>query len=183
MSFWDLLFIAIGLAMDALAVAIGKGLAANGECKKICIITGLYFGSFQTFMPFLGFLCGETISHYITCVSKIVSLILLVLIGLNMIRETIRETDKEESASLSVKVMLPAAVATSIDAFAVGVTFAALEVNIIIAVLLIGFIAFLFSCIGVKIGSIFGSRFEKQSGILGGIILILIGIKIFVVGH
>lgn len=179
MSFWDLLFIAIGLAMDALAVAIGKGLAANGECKKICIITGLYFGSFQTFMPFLGFLCGETISHYITSVSKIVSLILLVLIGLNMIRET----DKEESASLSVKVMLPAAVATSIDAFAVGVTFAALEVNIIIAVLLIGFIAFLFSCIGVKIGSIFGSRFEKQSGILGGIILILIGIKIFVVGH
>ena len=178
MSFWDLLFIAIGLAMDALAVAIGKG-----ECKKICIITGLYFGSFQTFMPFLGFLCGETISHYITSVSKIVSLILLVLIGLNMIRETIRETDKEESASLSVKVMLPAAVATSIDAFAVGVTFAALEVNIIIAVLLIGFIAFLFSCIGVKIGSIFGSRFEKQSGILGGIILILIGIKIFVVGH
>ena len=134
-------------------------------------------------MPFLGFLCGETISHYITSVSKIVSLILLVLIGLNMIRETIRETDKEESASLSVKVMLPAAVATSIDAFAVGVTFAALEVNIIIAVLLIGFIAFLFSCIGVKIGSIFGSRFEKQSGILGGIILILIGIKIFVVGH
>lgn len=107
----------------------------------------------------------------------------MVLIGLNMIRETIRETDKEESASLSVKVMLPAAVATSIDAFAVGVTFAALEVNIIIAVLLIGFIAFLFSCIGVKIGSIFGSRFEKQSGILGGIILILIGIKIFVVGH
>lgn len=179
MSFWDLLFIAIGLAMDALAVAIGKGLAANGECKKICIITGLYFGSFQTFMPFLGFLCGETISHYITSVSKIVSLILLVLIGLNMIRET----DKEESASLSVKVMLPAAVATSIDAFAVGVTFATLEVNIIIAVLLIGFIAFLFSCIGVKIGSIFGSRFEKQSGILGGIILILIGIKIFVVGH
>lgn len=68
MSFWDLLFIAIGLAMDALAVAIGKGLAANGECKKICIITGLYFGSFQTFMPFLGFLCGETISHYITSV-------------------------------------------------------------------------------------------------------------------
>lgn len=116
-------------------------------------------------------------------VGQIVSLILLVLIGLNMIRETIRETDKEESASLSVKVMLPAAVATSIDAFAVGVTFAALEVNIIIAVLLIGFIAFLFSCIGVKIGSIFGSRFEKQSGILGGIILILIGIKIFVVGH
>ena len=93
MSFWDLLFIAIGLAMDALAVAIGKGLAANGECKKICIITGLYFGSFQTFMPFLGFLCGETISHYITSVSKIVSLILLVLIGLNMIRETIRETE------------------------------------------------------------------------------------------
>ncbi len=73
MSFWDLLFIAIGLAMDALAVAIGKGLAANGECKKICIITGLYFGSFQTFMPFLGFLCGETISHYINSVSKIVN--------------------------------------------------------------------------------------------------------------
>lgn len=79
MSFWDLLFIAIGLAMDALAVAIGKGLAANGECKKICIITGLYFGSFQTFMPFLGFLCGETISHYITSVSKIVILTTLII--------------------------------------------------------------------------------------------------------
>ncbi|MFR6446810.1 MAG: manganese efflux pump MntP family protein [Ruminococcus sp.] len=183
MSFWDLVFIAVGLAMDAFAVAIGKGLSAENNCKKVCVITGVYFGSFQALMPFLGYLCGETIRHYITSVSKIVSLVLLVFIGLNMIRETIKETDKKENSSLTVKVMLPVAIATSIDAFAVGVTFAALEVNIWSAILLIGITTFCLSCVGVKIGSLFGTRFEKKAGILGGIILILIGIKIFITGN
>ena len=100
-----------------------------------------------------------------------------------MIRETIKETDKKENSSLTVKVMLPAAIATSIDAFAIGVTFAALEVNIWSAILLIGITTFCLSCVGVKIGSLFGTRFEKKAGILGGIILILIGIKIFVTGN
>ena len=113
-------------------------------------------------MPLLGFLCGETVIQYIAPISRILSFILLTLIGLNMLRETIKETSTSNSASIAAKVMIPAAIATSIDAFAVGVTFAALKVNVAMAVLLIGCTAFLFSGVGVKIGSIFGDRMEKN---------------------
>ena len=168
----EMLLIAVGLAMDAFAVSVGKGLTIQGQCKKACIVTGLYFGGFQSIMPLLGFLCGETVIQYIAPISRILSFILLTLIGLNMLN----------SASIAAKVMIPAAIATSIDAFAVGVTFAALKVNVAMAVLLIGCTAFLFSGAGVKIGSIFGDRMEKKAGIIGGLILIAIGVKILVTG-
>ena len=178
----ELLLIAVGLAMDAFAVSVGKGLTIQGQCKKACIVTGLYFGGFQLIMPLLGFLCGETVIQYIAPISRILSFILLTLIGLNMLRETIKETSTLNSASIAAKVMIPAAIATSIDAFAVGVTFAALKVNVAMAVLLIGCTAFLFSGAGVKIGSIFSDRKEKNVVILGGLILIAIGVKILVTG-
>ncbi|MFR4987619.1 manganese efflux pump MntP family protein [Anaerotruncus colihominis] len=178
----ELLLIAVGLAMDAFAVSVGKGLAIQGQCKKACIVTGLYFGGFQSIMPLLGFLCGESFIQYIAPISRVLSFILLVLIGLNMLRETRKENSEIDTASISPAAMIPAAIATSIDAFAVGVTFAALKVNVLFAILLIGCTAFLFSSAGVKIGNIFGDRMEKQAGILGGFILVTIGVKILVAG-
>ncbi len=178
----EMLLVAVGLAMDAFAVSVGKGLTIQGQCKKACIVTGLYFGGFQLIMPLLGFLCGESFIHYIAPISRALSFILLVLIGLNMLRETLKENSETNSASIAPTVMIPAAIATSIDAFAVGVTFAALKVNVAMAVLLIGCTAFLFSGTGVKIGSIFGDRMEKKAGIIGGLILIAIGVKILVTG-
>ena len=106
----ELLLIAVGLAMDAFAVSVGKGLTIQGQCKKACIVTGLYFGGFQSIMPLLGFLCGETVIQYIAPISRILSFILLTLIGLNMLRETIKETSTPNSASIAAKVMIPAAI-------------------------------------------------------------------------
>lgn len=179
----ELFFIAVGLSMDAFAVSVCKGLSTQESRIKTGIITGAWFGGFQALMPFLGYLCGEGISRYITAVSKYVALILLSLIGINMIREAI--TGKGENADVSLRpdVMFPAAIATSIDAFAVGITLAALQVYILPAVLLIGCTTFFISWIGVWIGGIFGSRFEKQSAVLGGIILICIGLHIFAAGR
>lgn len=130
----------------------------------------------------LASICKESFIHYIAPISRALSFILLVLIGLNMLRETLKENSETNSASIAPTVMIPAAIATSIDAFAVGVTFAALQVNMIVAVSLIGSTAFLLSSVGVKIGNIFGNRMEKWAGILGGFILIAIGVKILVAG-
>lgn len=179
----ELLFIAIGLSMDAFAVSVCKGLSIQGKCRKASVITGAWFGSFQALMPFLGYLCGEGISRYITAISKYVALILLSLIGINMIREAISEQKENTDASISPKIMFPAAIATSIDAFAVGITFAALQVHIIPAILLIGCTTFFISCTGVHIGNIFGNRFEKQATIFGGGVLICIGLRIFIAGN
>lgn len=178
----DLFFIAIGLSMDAFAVSICKGLSIQGNCRKASIITGAWFGGFQALMPFLGYLCGEGISQYITAVSKYVALILLSLIGINMIREALKKEEENTDASLSPKIMFPAAVATSIDAFAVGITLAALQIHILPAILLIGCTTFFISCAGVHVGNIFGRRFEKQAAVFGGIVLICIGLRIFIVG-
>lgn len=176
----DIFFIAIGLSMDAFAVSICKGLCIQSNCHKASIITGACFGGFQALMPFLGYLCGEGISHYITAVSKYVALVLLALIGLNMIRESVKKQKESTDASLAPKIMFPAAIATSIDAFAVGITLAALQVYIVPAIMLIGCTTFIISCAGVHIGNIFGNKFEKQAAIFGGIVLIGIGIRIFV---
>ena len=105
----EMLLIAVGLAMDAFAVSVGKGLTIQGQCKKACIVTGLYFGGFQSIMPLLGFLCGETVIQYIAPISRILSFLLLTLIGLNMLRDTIKETYTSNSASIAAKVMIPAA--------------------------------------------------------------------------
>ena len=177
----ELFFIAIGLSMDAVAVSMCKGLSIQGNCTKARIVPGAGLGGFQAIMPFLGYLCGEGISRYITVVSKYVALILLSLIGINMIREAIKE-DEYADASLSPRVMFPAAIATSIDAFAVGITLAALQVHIIPAVVLIGCMTFFLSCAGVHIGNIFGNKYKKQAAIFGGIILICIGLRIYIAG-
>lgn len=178
----ELFFIAIGLSMDAFAVSVCKGLSTQGNCRKVSIITGAWFGVFQALMPFLGYLCGEGISRYITAVSKYVALIVLSLIGINMIREALKEQEECADASLSPKIMFPAAIATSIDAFAVGITLAALQVHIVPAVLLIGCTTFFISFAGVHVGNVFGNRFEKQAAIFGGVVLICIGLRIFIAG-
>lgn len=178
----ELFFIAVGLSMDAFAVSVCKGLSTQRNCRKASLVTGAWFGGFQALMPLLGYLCGEGISRYITAVSKYVALIVLSLIGINMIREAIKEQEEYADASLSPKIMLPTAIVTSIDAFAVGITLAALQVHIIPAIILIGCTTFFISFVGVHAGNIFGNRFEKQAAIFGGVVLICIGVRIFIAG-
>lgn len=180
MSFFELFVIAVGLSMDAFAVAVCKGLSVYKLEKKHIFLTGLWFGGFQGLMPLIGYLLGSTFESYITPVDHWVAFVLLGLIGVNMIKESF---DKKESCdsgdSFSVKAMLPMAVATSIDALAVGITFALLpDVNITAAVAFIGVITFILSCIGIKIGNVFGAKFKSKAEFAGGIILILMGTKI-----
>jgi len=182
MKLIDLLMIAVGLSMDAFAVSICKGLNAGKHFIKTGMTAGLYFGGFQALMPVLGYVCGEAIRQYITMASKYVALILLCLIGFNMIRESLTDGPEKANGSLSPAIMLPAAIATSIDAFAVGITLAALDVNILTSAMLIGSVTFLIAFAGVLIGLCFGSRLEKRADILGGLILILIGLRIFITG-
>lgn len=182
MGLIELMLVAVGLSMDAFAVSVCKGLNTKKRPLKTGIVAGLYFGGFQALMPAAGYICGGTMRQYIEAVSKYVALFLLCLIGINMIRENLKGESKEASASLGVAVMLPAAVATSIDAFAVGITLAALNVNIIPSVMLIGATTFLIAFVGVWIGHFFGDRLGNRAGILGGIILILIGLRIFITG-
>jgi putative Mn2+ efflux pump MntP len=174
--------IAIGLSMDAFAVSVCKGLNAKKHCLKTGIITGLYFGGFQALMPTLGYICGGAIRQYITMISKYVALILLGLIGINMIIESLKNECEKTDTSLGPSSMIPAAVATSIDAFAVGITLAALNVQIVQSALLIGATTFLISFAGAGIGHYFGDKFERQASIAGGAILILIGLRIFLTG-
>ena len=179
MSFVEILLIAIGLSMDAFSVSVCKGLATKRFSWKMALTCGLWFGFFQALMPLIGYFLGSQFERYITAVDHWIAFGLLFLIGANMIREALSK--KEEGAdngSLDFKTMFLLAVATRIDALAVGVSFACVQVGIWSSVLIIGVTTFLFSVIGVKIGNVFGSKFEKSAGILGGIILILIGLKI-----
>ena len=182
MGFGALLLLAVGLSMDACAVSICKGLAMKKATLKEGTVCGLWFGGFQALMPLIGFFLGSLFAEAIVAIDHWIALVLLCLIGINMLREAF---EKEEEccckeADLSVKTMFVMAVATSIDALAVGITLAlAGNVNIFLAVALIGIITFVMSCAGVKIGNIFGSRFEKKAQLAGGIILILLGLKIF----
>lgn len=178
MSFVELLLIAVGLSMDAFAVSICKGLAMKKCTVKKAGIVGLYFGIFQAGMPLLGYVLGVQFRSLITNIDHWVTFVLLGFIGLNMIREALSGEEEEESDSLQVKEMLALAVATSIDALAVGVTFAFLNVAIVPAVSFIGIITFLICVAGVKIGNVFGSRYKSKAEFAGGLILILMGIKI-----
>ncbi len=181
-GFLDLLMIAVGLSMDAFAVSVCKGMEMKGDCKKAGIIAGIYFGGFQAVMPMIGYCLGNGINQYITSSSRYVALVLLAVIGAGMILEAVEKQHCEPaSASLKPSIMLPAAIATSIDAVAVGVTFAAQQVVIFSSITVIGITTFLISFAGVRMGNVFGNRFGKQAQILGGIILICIGIKIFAV--
>ena len=181
MSLFELFLIAVGLSMDAFAVAICKGLATGRVKLGQMVIVGLWFGIFQALMPLIGYLLGVNFSTLIQSVDHWIAFILLGLIGANMIREALggdEECCNEEDASYSIRAMLPLAIATSIDALAVGVSFAFLSVDIVPAVSFIGVCTFILSAFGVKIGSVFGLRFKKKAEIAGGIILILMGAKI-----
>lgn len=180
MSLTELFIIAVGLSTDAFAVAVCKGLSVQKLEKKHIFITGLWFGGFQGLMPLIGYFLGSAFERYITPIDHWVAFVLLGLIGANMIKESLSKDEQCcDDASFSVKTMLVMAVATSIDALAVGITFALLpEVNITAAVLFIGVITFVLSCIGIKIGNAFGSKFKSKAELAGGVILILMGTKI-----
>lgn len=179
MSLWELFCIAVGLSMDAFAVAICKGLATSTVKPRHMVTVGLWFGGFQALMPLLGYFVGATFKEYIEAYDHWIALVLLSAIGLNMIREAIWGDGEETSCSFCVKAMLPMAIATSIDALIVGVTFALLPaVNIGAAVSFIGVITFLLSAIGVKVGNLFGAKYKSRAELLGGIILVLMGVKI-----
>lgn len=178
MNLFSLFLIAVGLSMDAFAVSICKGLAMQKITFRKAGIVGLWFGVFQAVMPAIGYLLGSQFERYITSVDHWIAFVLLCIIGLSMIREAFSKEEETEDASLDVKTMFMLAVATSIDALAVGITFAFLQVAIIPAVLFIGVITFLLSAVGVKIGNVFGTRYKSKAEITGGIILILMGIKI-----
>ncbi|MBQ3497041.1 MAG: manganese efflux pump [Oscillospiraceae bacterium] len=175
----ELFILAVALSMDAFAVAVCKGLALRQMRWRSAALVGLWFGGFQGLMPLIGWFLGSQFAESIRVVDHWVAFILLSIIGGNMIREALGGgEDEEESDSLGVRVMLAMAVATSIDALAVGVTFAFLSVPILPAVTFIGVTTFLLSMLGVKIGNMFGTRYKARAELAGGIILILLGTKI-----
>lgn len=178
MGLGALLLLAVGLSMDAFAVSICKGLSMKRSSVQAQLICGAWFGGFQALMPLIGYYLGTLFSRAIEAFDHWIAFGLLFIIGVNMIREAFSD-EEEDSGDLSFRSMLVMAIATSIDALAVGVSLAmAGDVNIWLAVAMIGVTTFLLSAVGVKVGSVFGSRFEKKAQILGGGILILLGIKI-----
>lgn len=179
MSIIELFIIGLGLSMDAFAVAICKGLSIKKISFRAPVTVGLYFGVFQAVMPLIGYFLGVNFKDYITAFDHWIAFGLLLIIGVNMIKESLGN-ECESDSSLSFKTMVVLAVATSIDALAVGVTFAFLSVDIIPAVSLIGVTTFILSMVGVKIGNLFGSKFKSKAEMFGGIILILMGAKILI---
>lgn len=173
-----LIFIAIGLSMDACAVAICKGLSMKRMDLKKAFIVGGYFGIFQAIMPFAGYLLGVGFQDKVEKIDHWIALILLGIIGINMIKEAFSNEEDSKNSNVDFKEMIILAIATSVDALAIGITFAFLDVNILTSVILIGVITFIISVIGVKIGNVFGTKYEKKAQIAGGIILIGMGIKI-----
>ena len=180
MGITELFVLAIGLSMDAFAVSICKGLSLGKINWKHMCIAGAWFGGFQALMPLTGYFLGSFFTDMVTKYSHWIAFVLLAFIGVNMIRES--KSEEKVDNSMTVKSMLLLAIATSIDALAVGVTFAFLEVNIIYAVLFIGTITILCSAAGVKIGSLFGLKYKAKAEVCGGIILIVIGAKILLEG-
>lgn len=183
MSLLELLIIAIGLSMDAFAVSIGKGLSVTKIKLSHALKVGLWFGGFQALMPLIGYLLGSTFAEIVSAFDHWIAFALLVLIGGNMIKESLEKDDecdcnKKHKNNFAIATMFTLAVATSIDALAIGVTFAFLKVAIIPAIITIGITTFLFSIAGLKIGNIFGCKYKSQAELFGGVILILIGLKI-----
>ena len=177
MKFWELLILAVALAMDAGAVAICKGLSVEKVKTKHQLAVGFYFGGFQAAMPLIGYFLGVQFQGLIQNIDHWIAFVLLALIGINMVREALGEGESVD-ASFDFKTMFPLAVATSIDALAVGVTFAFLKVEILTAVSLIGIVTFMISVIGLKIGNVFGCRYKAKAEMFGGLVLVFIGLKI-----
>lgn len=178
MSIIEQLGMAIALAMDAFAVSICKGLTVKKIKPRHLIITGLYFGGFQALMPLIGYFLGVNFRHYIESVDHWIAFALLGIIGANMIREAFSKDEEQHTDDFSFKSMFPLAVATSIDALAVGVTLAFLNVNVASSVSLIGVITFVISAAGVWLGRMVGCKFKSKAEFFGGAILILMGLKI-----
>ncbi len=182
MSFWELLLLAVALSMDAFAVSVCKGLAMDKVTLRRAGVVGLWFGGFQALMPLIGWLLGSQFERYITSIDHWVAFVLLALIGGNMIRESFSKEEEKADASLGFVTMLLLAIATSIDALAVGVTFAFLSINIWRSIALIGCTTFLLSAIGVKVGNLFGTRYKAKAEFVGGVVLVLLGVKILLEG-
>ena len=180
MGIIEILLTSLGLAMDAFAVSICKGLSMKKFDIKKGLIIGMYFGLFQGLMPLIGYLLGSTFQDVIVSIDHWIAFVLLGLIGFNMLKEGLSKECDVVNDKVNFKEMLPLAIATSIDALAVGITFAFLKVNIIIAVLSIGLITFVMSFIGSKIGNKVGCKYQKKAQIMGGFILIFIGLKILI---
>ena len=178
MGFWELLLLGVGLSMDAFAVSVCKGLAVQRPDRKTALVCGLWFGFFQAMMPVAGFFLGRIFADAIQAVDHWVAFGLLAVVGGNMLREAAEEDESPSDPDLSVKAMLPLAVATSIDALAVGVSLAMAEVSIWTAVALIGVTTFALSAAGAAVGGVFGRKYEKKAEIFGGVTLILLGLKI-----
>ena len=176
MELWELLLIGVGLSMDAFAVSICKGLTARQATLGRCLTAGAYFGGFQALMPLLGYLLGTRLEAFIINVDHWIAFLLLGVIGFNMVREAGKQ--EEVDPSFGPGAMLPLALATSIDALAVGVTFACLRVEILPAIAIIGTTTLLLSGAGVKLGSAFGARYKAGAELAGGVVLILMGTKI-----
>ena len=183
MSFWELVLIAVGLSMDAFAVSICKGLSMKRLNLKSGAIIALFFGAFQALMPLIGWLLGTQLSRYITSFDHWIAFVLLALIGGRMIYESLQNDDQKDASfdKLNLYELFILAIATSIDALAVGITFALLpEVSIGTSVTLIGVITFALSFVGVVVGNKFGHKYEKKAELFGGSILVAIGLKILI---
>lgn len=178
MGLWELFIIALGLSMDAFAVSVCKGLSVRRCTFRHMLICGLYFGLFQGMMPLLGYLLGSQFESLVTAVAPYIAFALLAFIGGNMIRESRDTEDDGCSDDFSLSSMIPLAVATSIDALAIGVSFAFLQVDIVPAVILIGATTFVCCVSGVKIGSVFGRKYKSSAELFGGVVLMLMGLKI-----
>lgn len=180
MGIAELTIIAVGLAMDAFAVSIGKGLSLQKIKPRHYLSVALWFGGFQALMPLIGYLLGTTFAAIVSDFDHWVAFFLLAIIGFNMIRDSFAKDDDEPDANFSFKIMLSLAIATSIDALAVGVSFAFLRVDLWIAVATIGIITGVLSAIGLKIGNIFGTKYKSKAEFTGGVVLVLMGLKILV---
>ena len=180
MGLLEIIIMSIGLAMDAFSVSICKGLSIKKYKFKNSIIIGLYFGLFHMIMPIIGYYLGSSFEKLITSIDHWVAFILLFLIGSHMIKESLSKERKKADGSIKFNSMFPLAVATSIDTLAVGITLAFLKANVYLTSIIIGVVTFIFSIIGVKIGNTFGIKYEKKAKLFGGIILIIIGVKILI---
>ena len=182
MGMMELFLIAVGLSMDAFAVSVCKGLSLGKIKVKHMCMAGLWFGGFQALMPAIGYFFGSFFTDFITTFSHWIAFVLLLIIGGNMVKEALSNDEEELDAPMDMRSMFVLAVATSIDALAVGVSFAFMQVQIVWAVLFIGVITFVLSAIGVKVGSLFGTKYKSKAELAGGIVLILIGLKILLEG-
>lgn len=178
MNLPELFFLAVGLSMDAFAVSVCKGLSAPRWSTRDAALVGAWFGGFQALMPLLGYFLGSAFAARIVSVDHWVAFALLSIIGVNMVREGLHPNGEDCDPSLRVRDMLPLALATSVDAMAVGVTFAFLQMEILPAVGLIGAVTFLLSALGTALGRVFGARCRARAELLGGLVLILMGVKI-----